>query len=255
MSGKSLLDEAIELARSTPGMMIDGKRYTQVKDRIEIFRKIWGLGYSIETAVLTPTPYKRGDYILFKAVIKDIDSEKVVATGHACEVVGATEINVTSFVEAGETSAIGRALAAFGLHGGEYPSYEEMKRIGPKKEAIGEAAGRMFDELAITHPSRQMAGYPIQEVGRNIPEINTTPAQVVVSNGADNLSIDDLQKVHGAFERAIKMVASSAALTKFWTDNETTLDMLQNESDDSRNVYAHIKELFKKRGYELSKGE
>jgi hypothetical protein len=247
----SQLDEAIELVKATTKVDIKGKQYTQVKDRVEIFRKIWGLGYSIETMVLTETPYHKGDYVLFMAMIRDVDSEKVVATGHACEVVGGSPINVTSFIEAGETSAIGRALAAFGLHGGEYASSDEMERIEPKKNTIDQMAEEEFNKLAearpINDPSRQMSGRPI-------PEINP-PEQIIVSTGNNKLSIEDLKKVQGTFANAIKLVKNQRDLTTFWTSNEETLNMLESESEESQSVFIEIKEMFKKRGYQLAKGE
>ena len=49
-----------------------------------------------------------------KATIADATG-RVIATGHAHEVQGASNINKTSYVENCETSAIGRALAMLGI--------------------------------------------------------------------------------------------------------------------------------------------
>lgn len=225
---QELIEQAIELARATPGMSIHGKRYTQVKERIEIFRKVWGHGYSIETQVLTLPPYKRGDHVLFKATICDVGSGKVVADGHACEVVGATEVNQVSFVEAGETSAIGRALASFGLHGGEYASFDEMERVPIKEEAAKVDAGREFDAL-------------------RIPEINVTNDALPALTGGD------LDTVRESFRRSLAICHSEQDLLDFWVKNENTLNMLDTESESSHKSYEEIQKLFKTRRYALQK--
>ena len=62
--------------------------------------------------------------IIHAAIIKD---GVTIATGLAVEVRGSSQINKTSALENCETSAIGRALAAFGLGGSEYASANEVE--------------------------------------------------------------------------------------------------------------------------------
>ena len=62
-----------------------------------------------------------------KASIKTKDGF-IVATGHAEEVRTASMINKTSALENCETSAIGRALASFGLAGTEFASANEVQQ-------------------------------------------------------------------------------------------------------------------------------
>jgi hypothetical protein len=74
---------------------IRGKQYVEVNERIKYFRQ-------------------EEQYNVCKATIADATG-RVIATGHAHEVQGASNINKTSYVENCETSAIGRALAMLGI--------------------------------------------------------------------------------------------------------------------------------------------
>ena len=53
----------------------------------------------------------------------------IIGSGLAEEVRGSSNVNKTSAIENGETSAIGRALASCGLHGGEYASIQELDKV------------------------------------------------------------------------------------------------------------------------------
>jgi hypothetical protein len=134
--------EDITNIRNTRGVaMKGGKTYTMVADRVEAMRRNFGTDLGIETEIITlnqdlPT----GDNVVVKATIfqmveREGWSEKMVlATGHAAEVWGSSYINKTSALEAGETSAIGRALAALGIHGGEFASANELDAVVRKEE-------------------------------------------------------------------------------------------------------------------------
>jgi hypothetical protein len=84
------------------------KEYVEVHERIRGFREMYPTG-SIMTEILT----HQDGVVLFKAVV--VVDGQIVATGHAYEKEGSTFINKTSYVENCETSAIGRALGAFGI--------------------------------------------------------------------------------------------------------------------------------------------
>lgn len=88
---------------------IKGKPYVTVNERIKAFRSTYPL-FSIITDVVS----HETDSILFKASIID-DQGRVLANGHAQESKSGSFINKTSYVENCETSAIGRALGAFGI--------------------------------------------------------------------------------------------------------------------------------------------
>jgi len=115
-----------EIADHVAVPMKGGKHYTMVKDRVEIFRREFGDDYGINTKVDYQWGFDQGAPVVANAVIADRGG-RVVASGWAVEYVGSTKLTDASPVEVAETSAIGRALACFGLHGGEYASLNEME--------------------------------------------------------------------------------------------------------------------------------
>ena len=100
-----------------------GKNYTMVAQRVEAFRNHVGADLGIETELVV----NDGKTVLIKAFIKD-KSGFTVSSGYAEEIRGSTNINKGAAIENCETSAVGRALAALGLHGGEYASGNEIEK-------------------------------------------------------------------------------------------------------------------------------
>jgi len=98
---------------------IRGKQYRTVARRIHDFREAHQ-DYSITTKILSAA-----DLVTVRATIKDA-SGRTLATGLAEEMRGSTNINKTSALENAETSAVGRALAFFGLGGTEIASADEV---------------------------------------------------------------------------------------------------------------------------------
>ena len=74
-----------------------------------------------------------GKRVVIKAAITN-SSGMVVGSGMAEEIRGQGNVNKTSALENAETSAIGRALASIGLHGGTYASLNEIDAV-PRKAA------------------------------------------------------------------------------------------------------------------------
>lgn len=99
---------------------IRGKNYKTVAERVAEFRAEYKLEYAIITEIISAS-----ELVQVKAIIKDREGFEI-ATGFAEEVRGSTNINKTSALENCETSAIGRALAAFGLGGTEYATANEV---------------------------------------------------------------------------------------------------------------------------------
>lgn len=120
-----------ELNKSHGVMQRGGKQYTEVAKRVEAFRLTFGGEYGIDTDVI----HNDGKTVIVKAVIIDKDGW-VVGSGLAEEIRGSSNITKTSAVEVCETSAIGRALASLGLHGGQYASANEMDAVGRKEQAL-----------------------------------------------------------------------------------------------------------------------
>ena len=111
-----------------------GKKYTEVFVRVEEFRKAFGTELGIQTEILKD----EGGIVQVKANIIDKSNNAIPGSGLAEEVRGSSNVNKTSALENCETSAIGRALASLGLHGGQYASANEIDRAEAKSEIIEE---------------------------------------------------------------------------------------------------------------------
>lgn len=148
---RAVMDELTRRRETRGVQMRGGKKYTMVSDRVEALRQQVGDYYRIETTLVHYHPDTQ--MIVMRAVISD-PSGAVVATGHAEEIRGATRINETSALEACETSAIGRALACLGIHGGEFASINEIEIAQGKEARIAHA--KATEQLGLTI----MAGTP-----------------------------------------------------------------------------------------------
>ncbi len=124
------LDHAIAALREAPTVNIKGKKYTQVATRVEIFRQHFGTDWALVTDIL-PAEHP---FVRARAEIRNPRGD-VIATGTAQEN-STLGINKTSAIENCETSAIGRALANLGLHGGEYATAEEVDGAIKAQEEI-----------------------------------------------------------------------------------------------------------------------
>src|SRR5210317_1072733 len=91
---------------------IRGKDYQTVPYRVQRFWEEYA-GCSIETDLL----HADEDVVRMRAVIREVESGRIKAVGHAEEYRNASKINETSALENCETSAVGRALAKLGLAG------------------------------------------------------------------------------------------------------------------------------------------
>lgn len=99
---------------------IHNKDYKTVALRVTEFRADFA-NMSLETDIVS----NLDGVVIIKAWISD-EEGRVIATGYAEEVRNSTNINKTSALENCETSAIGRALACFGLGGEHYASANEV---------------------------------------------------------------------------------------------------------------------------------
>lgn len=123
--------ETLDQVRNDRGVDINGKKYSTVKDRIELFRKTFGAEYGINTSIIPCGMLENSGALVVQAQI--MRGGDVVASGHAMSYYHTDEVTRTSLVEVTETNAIGRALACFGFHGGEYASANEMEAIPAKR--------------------------------------------------------------------------------------------------------------------------
>lgn len=99
---------------------IHGRVYQTVALRVRNFREKHP-DFTLSTEIVS----RDADVVVMKALVAD-EKGRVIATGHAEEKRAASQINRTSALENAETSAIGRALAAFGLGGTEFATADEV---------------------------------------------------------------------------------------------------------------------------------
>jgi uncharacterized membrane protein affecting hemolysin expression len=153
---------------------IHGKAYETVASRVARFREFYP-EYTIQTKIIKID----ADECIVEASILNEES-RLIANGHAQEFRANSQINRTSYVENCETSAIGRALAAFGIGGTEFASANEV--------------------VNAIHQQKQ----PEQKQ----PTINI---QALIKQITDTKSLDDLLK---AFKDVYPKVQNDAAATK-----------------------------------------
>jgi hypothetical protein len=127
------IDAAEQLTKSGAAVSLKGKQYLMVKERINIFRRIFGFDYGMTTEILKDENNK----VLIKATIKDKDGF-VIATGFA-EEIRDKGVNIASAIENGESSAWGRALSNLGLSGSEVCSADELGAAIEKNIKINES--------------------------------------------------------------------------------------------------------------------
>jgi hypothetical protein len=128
------MTEVNDLNRSHGIVQRGGKKYTEVFVRVEAFRKHIGMTHGINTEIAVDD----GTRVVVKATVID-DKGMIIGSGFAEEIRGSSNVNKTSALENCETSAIGRALASLGLHGGAYASVNELDGANRKAEALAQA--------------------------------------------------------------------------------------------------------------------
>ena len=124
---------------------IRGKQYVEVNERIKFFRqedeyKNW--------TISTEFTAMDSEMCVCRAIIAD-PSQRIIASGHAHEVQGSSNINKTSYVENCETSAIGRALAMMGI--GIDASIASANEV---TEAIAKQGGGMTNGTLSSEPAK-----------------------------------------------------------------------------------------------------
>lgn len=166
----SKLENAIADANAnleSQGVIVKGgNKYLMVKDRVIIFRKHYGDAWGIETKVVEVN----STHVVVQAMIINDDGVRI-GSGLAEEERDTRGVNATSALENAETSAIGRALASLGLHGGEYASADEMVQAIAQQENKTKATHRndQIDDKAewknALVPNGKNAGKALRELG------------------------------------------------------------------------------------------
>lgn len=217
--------------------MRGGKKYLMVKDRVEVFRKHFGLDLGIETSI----EYCDDTFVRMKAVITetsrfgDVYYTKVLGSGHAEELRGSTNVNKTSALENCETGAIGRALASIGISGSEYASANEMEAVGRKETALKEKPTKKEPK-------------PAKEAKATIISPDGVETEVVVE---DDARLEDL--VFAGFETWIVDCDTDKHLDDWMDMNKAPIEVLRNS--DRWNDFVELGKLQRAKIKEASEGE
>jgi hypothetical protein len=115
-------------------IQIHGKNYIEVKDRVKAFREEkqdWSIITSVEHI-------GQNNSIIIKAsIIDEKGTQRATGLAHEFQADKSSMVNMTSWVENCETSAIGRALACLGYGIDEaYASANEVKTAQRKEQEI-----------------------------------------------------------------------------------------------------------------------
>lgn len=123
-------------ARIETGIVdIRGKQYETVALRVQKFRAAHP-----DKSLTTEMIVRDDECVVMRAIIAD-EAGRLLATGHSEEYRKASQINRTSALENAETSAIGRALAAYGFGGTEFATANEVANAIHQQGAGGQRQG------------------------------------------------------------------------------------------------------------------
>ena len=193
---------------------LKGKTYTMVAQRVQAFRAAAGVQGQILTEVIERTHER----VIVKASVsvwRDTDNNgwqggwNLLATDFAEEYRNQGPVNKTSALENCCTSAIGRALSAAGLSGGEYASsFEVDNAINHKPEAPKKkAAPKKKVEKVVEAPTPD-------EATQDAPEK------------------DDLKIVALAMKEAMKIETTVEGLRSFYSNNGVNLKRMEKEDPE-----------------------
>ena len=164
------MSEINDLNRTHGVVQRGGKKYKEVFVRVEAFRKAFGTSLGINTEILVDD----GTRVVVKATVVNA-AGFIIGSGFAEEIRGQGNVNKTSALENGETSAIGRALASLGLHGGAYASINELDGVNRKQQAMAQ-------------PVQQTVQQPVQQPVQPTPQappVDTGPQQYLAQRIAE----------------------------------------------------------------------
>ena len=179
------MSEINDLNRTHGVVQRGGKKYTEVFVRVEAFRKAFGTSLGINTEILVDD----GTRVVVKATVVNA-AGFIIGSGFAEEIRGQGNVNKTSALENGETSAIGRALASLGLHGGAYASINELDGVNRKQQAMAQPAQQPVQQPVQPTPQDPPADNgPQQYLAQRIAELQTITVRSDLGKWEDHYSI------------------------------------------------------------------
>lgn len=224
------MEDIIKVAMATVASLSDddkvslkGKAYTMVAQRVQAFRAAAGAHGQILTEVIEQTDQR----VIVKASVsvwKDSgDGWNLLATDFAEEYRNQGPVNKTSALENCCTSAIGRALSAAGLSGGEYASsFEVDNAINHKPEAPAKT------------PAKKKAA-----TAAECPPVAKATQELVLKK-------DDLNLVAEVMRAAMKIETTVEGLRSFYSNNGVNMKRMENEEPDMhKELVAEMRALSK----------
>ena len=212
---------------------INRKAYTMVAQRVQAFRAAAGVQGQILTEVIEQTDQR----VVVKASVsvwRDTDNNgwqggwNLLATDFAEEYRNQGPVNKTSALENCCTSAIGRALSAAGLSGGEYASsFEVDNAINHKPEAPSQyekALNKAIErEVAKAEKAPTKKKAPAK---KKVEKVVETPAPAPDEAPPKE---DDLHTVANGMKELMKMETTVDGLRSFYRNNAKNLDRMKKE--------------------------
>lgn len=206
-------------------MRFNPDEYITVHERIEKFYAKFPQGRII-TSIIEHNA-ETGFVLIRAEVFREPDDALPAATGHAYELRSAGHVQQGSYVEVGETSAVGRALALLGFEVRRgVASREEVER-GAKKQAA--VAARPAEKPALPSPERADAQAPAraaeppadldsqilgaaEELGYDAPKVRKWVNQKFeVTGGLGSLTPQDKREVLKIFQEQAARPQQKAA--------------------------------------------
>jgi|TARA_R110000803_G_scaffold85862_1_gene152283 hypothetical protein len=193
-----------------------GKKYGTVNQRLKAFRRYFP-DAAITTEVIKNEKIKvknlETEVVVLKCSISVDD--RLISTGIAEEFrEGSAPVNLTSFWEVCETSAIGRSLANLGFSGQEFASYEEIKIAETKKKTMEEVP-----------KSETTVEFTKSEEGKPIARVTLSQSDILEGLKSFALAIDQAKHI-GHLSRTV-------------AEHKKFLDILDEESKQkAREIYS-----------------
>jgi len=212
-----------------------GKKYTEVAKRVEAFRTHFGLKYGITTNIVVDNEKR----VVIKAQVYDLSNNEIpVGEGYAEEIRGSSLVNKTSAIENCETSAIGRALASLGLHGGQYASVNEIDKAQNNEKNIDEKKEK---------PKAETKKPTLDETIKQTEQDRTDIANGKYSPGEEETDPDKIaewEKIHQTYMKNISQLPSQS-MCAYWFNKQK--DVLKSMKTAVPRMYGEIEEHYTKK--------
>ena len=220
-----------------------GKKYTEVSKRVEAFRTHFGLKYGITTNIIVDD----GIRVLIKAQVYDLSNTEIaVGEGYAEELRGVghfakgdkRNVNTGAAIENCETSAIGRALASLGLHGGQYASVDEIQKVNRNNEIIEQNKETPKKEKELTLDKTQKeAKLKLDEKIKQTEQDRKDIADGKYTPVTETKSQADWEKIHATYMKNISTFPSQS-MCHFWFNKQK--DILKDMKTAVPRMYGEI---------------